>query len=55
MIEPSFVHMLSSGAERSDDETSPHPLEIEDVDRQMREMQLVRDKAAVSARDYLIT
>ena len=55
MHEPDYVRPLGSGAQPTDDDVSPHPAIIEDIEQQMREMQLARDAAAVSSRDYLIT
>jgi hypothetical protein len=48
------VQPLSSGAEPISDPITLHPLIAEDVDRQMRKMELARAKAAVSSRDYMI-
>lgn len=49
-----FVHRLSSGAQPTSEEVGPHPVEVEDVDRRMREMEQARDAAAVSGDDYLM-
>lgn len=48
------VRSLSSGAEPTSDPITLHPIVAEDVERQMREMELSRAKAAVSSRDYMI-
>ena len=55
MKEPDFVHTLSSGVRPTDDDVTLNPVTEEGVERQCREMQLARDAAAVSSRDYLIT
>lgn len=55
MNEPDFVQPLTSGAETIDEFATPHPLLIEDVERQMREMEWARAAAEVSSHDYLIT
>jgi hypothetical protein len=55
MSEPDFVHVLSSGGTVNDDVVGPHPLEIEEIDCQVREMEQSRAAAEVSSRDYLIT
>lgn len=52
--EPDYVHLLSSGAQPTDDVIGPHPLELEQIDQQMWEMELARAAAAVACRDYLI-
>lgn len=52
---PDYVYSLSSGVQPTGDPVSLHPLEIEDIDQQVREIELHRARAAVSCRDYLIT
>ena len=54
MAELNFVQVLSSCAEPTSDPLTLHPLIEEDLDHQMREMQLAREHAAVSGRDYPI-
>jgi hypothetical protein len=54
VAELNFVHTLHSGAEPTSDPLTLHPLIEEDLDHQMREMQLAREHAAVSGRDYLM-
>jgi hypothetical protein len=50
-----YMQPLSSGAEPTSDPITLHPIVAEDVERQMREMELARAKATVSSRDYMIT
>jgi hypothetical protein len=55
MSEPDYVRILRSGAEPTDDPASPHPLILDDIDAQVREMERARAEALVSGRDYLMS
>jgi hypothetical protein len=51
---PDCVQLLSSGVEPEDDPVTLHPIVAEDLECQMRKMELARAQAAVSSRDYMI-
>ena len=48
------VQPLSSGAQPTSDPVTLDPIVAEDVDRQMRALELARAEAAVSSHGYII-
>lgn len=54
MSDPSFVHVLPSGVEPTEDPVGPHPLELAEIEQRVREIELSRAAAVISSSTYMV-